>query len=312
MQLNSARSRGLALIAIALTSAVLGATVTGQVFAYKMKTMDHASVAALPVKPEKPEIETTTVLVAARPLRFGDIMDASAVREMKWIAGEEPAGSFRTLADLTAAGEPRQVLTAIEPDEPILTAKVTGPGEQAKLAAVVEEGMRAITVSVDEILGVAGFVYPGDRVDVTLTRNTKAGDPLSSRSDVLLQDVKVLAIDQMADERLEKPSVSRAVTLEVNPEMAQKLVLGQSIGKLSLLLRPAGSAHKAKTLPVLVTDLSGDTPGRSPVINVIRGTRGTPAKGAAAEPSAADTTAPATAQNTTPEPASDAAGAPRE
>ncbi len=272
LRLDSARSRGLALAAIALTSAVLGATVTGQVFAYKISKMETASLVALPAQPEKPAIEMSTVVVATQPLRFGDKLDSSNLREMKWIAGSEPQGSFRTIAEITAEGEARNVLGAIEPDEPILAAKITGPGERATLAAVVTDEMRAITVSVDEILGVAGFVLPGDRVDVVLTRNSKAGDPMSARTDILLQNIKVLAIDQSADDRQDKPAVSRAVTVEVDPAMAQKLVLGQSVGRLSLLLRPAGSAHQAKGAPVMVGDLAGATRNAEPVINIIRGT----------------------------------------
>jgi len=274
LQLNSARSRGLALAAIALTAAVVGATVTGQVFAYKMSKMQTASLVAVPAAPPKPAFEMTTVVVASQPLRFGDKIDTSTIREVKWIAGSEPPGSFKTIAELVANAEPRSVLVPIEPGEPVLAAKMTGPGERAKLAAVVAEGMRAITVSVDEVLGVAGFVLPGDRVDVMLTRNSRAGNPLSSRSDVMLQDVKVLAIDQSADERLDKPSVSRAVTLEVDTLMAQKLALGQSVGRLSLLLRPSGSVHRAQTPAVRVTDLGGAARGDMPVINVIRGTKG--------------------------------------
>ena len=115
--------------------------------------------------------------------------------------------------------------------------------------------MRAQTIPVDEVFGVAGFVLPGDRVDVILTRSLKAGDLSTSQADVLVQNVKVLAIDQKADQRLDAPSISSAVTLEVDSEMAQKLVLGGSIGRLSLTLRAAGSAHRAEVRP--------DIPGRS-------------------------------------------------
>ena len=167
----------------------------------------------------------------------------------------------------------RSVLSAMEIDEPVLAGKITGPGQRATLAALVSEDKRAITVPVDEVFGVAGFVLPGDRVDVMLTRNTRSGDPLSSQADVLLQDLRVLAIDQVADDRLEQPSVSRAVTLEVDPAMAQRLVLGASVGRLSLILRPTGVDDKHKTAPVTVSDLTGQVKS-SGTINIIRGSKG--------------------------------------
>jgi pilus assembly protein CpaB len=95
---------------------------------------------------------------------------------------------FRALSD----GR-RAVLSPIEENEPVLSWKVTGPGERATLSAVVDDGMRAMSVRINDVLGVAGFVLPGDRVDIMLTRD--------NYTDILLQNVKILAIDQIADER---------------------------------------------------------------------------------------------------------------
>ena len=132
------------------------------------------------------------------------------------------------------------MLTAIEANEPILSSKITGPGQRATLSAMIADGMRAVTIRVNDVEGVAGFVLPGDRVDVALTRQ---GDKSASTStDVVLQNVKVLAIDQIADERADKPSIARAVTLEVDTNSAQKLALASPVGTLSLMLRKAGEA----------------------------------------------------------------------
>ena len=309
LTLNSSRSRGMALAAIALTAAVVGATVTGQVFAYRMSKMQVASVA--PVEVQKPAIEMSTLVVAAQPLRFGERLDPSMLREIPWVAGSEPAGSFRTIQDMLADNAERSVLRAVEVDEPVLTTKITGPGQRATLAAVVDPNMRAITVPVDEILGVAGFVLPGDRVDVMLTRNSKTGDILSSQSDVLLQDLRVLAIDQVADDRLERPSVSRAVTLEVNPHMAQKLVLGATIGRLSLLLRPAGVADMSKTSPVRVSDLSGAATSKA-TINIIRGSLGAPVREPEPDPAPVASDQAAASHAAVPAPTPRVVGAPVE
>jgi pilus assembly protein CpaB len=112
--------------------------------------------------------------------------------------------------------------------------------------------MRAVTIRVNDVDGVAGFVLPGDRVDVALTRQA---DKVNT-NDVVLQNVKVLAIDQIADERTDKPAIARAVTLEVNATDAQKVALASTVGNLSLMLRRAGEARAAATRRVTLGDLS--------------------------------------------------------
>lgn len=268
LQLSSNGGRIFALGCIALVSGIVGATITGQVFAYKFRNMNAEAV--VKPAPAEPRLETSTVLVATRSLRFGDKVDSAAVRATAWIAGTEPAGSFKTLEEFQAGVDARAALGPIEVDEPILAAKVTGPGERPTLSALVEDNMRALTVPVDEVFGVAGFILPGDRVDVVLTRSLKAGDPSTSQADILVQNVKVLAIDQKADQRLDAPSVSSAVTLEVDTEMAQKLALGGSIGRLSLTLRAAGSPHRAEVGSVSLADLSGGTKRRRNM-TIVRG-----------------------------------------
>ena len=268
MQLSSKLSRVFALGCIALVSGTVGATITGQVFAYRFNNLNKAAI--VQPAPAAPQIAMSTVLVATRTLRFGDKVDGSTVQATKWIAGTEPEGSFTTLEDFTAGVEARAALGPIEVGEPILAAKVTGPGQRPTLSALVEDNMRALTIAVDEVFGVAGFVLPGDRVDVMLTRSLKAGDRSTSQADVLVQNVKVLAIDQQADQRLDAPSVSSAVTLQVDSEMAQKLALGGSVGRLSLALRAAGSAHRADVGSVSLADLTSDVTRRR-TMTVIRG-----------------------------------------
>ena len=201
-------------------------------------------------------IETQTIVVASRPLRFGAELSASSLRELAWPENAVPAGAFAKISDLMAAGR-RVVLTAIEANEPVLSSKVTGPGQRATLSAMIADGMRAVTIRVNDVDGVAGFVLPGDRVDVSLTRQAEK----VNTNDVVLQNVKVLAIDQIADERADKPSIARAVTLEVNSMDAQRVALAATVGTLSLMLRRAGEAKAAETRRVLLGDLSnGGTP----------------------------------------------------
>jgi pilus assembly protein CpaB len=193
-----------------------------------------------------------TIVVATRALRYGDLLQNQNLKEIPWPGGAQiPAGSFRTRDEVLKGGE-RYVMSAIETDEPLLAWKITGPGQRATLSAALTEGMKAVTIRVDDILGVAGFVLPGDRVDILLTRS---GDD-QTFVDVLLQGVKVLAIDQIADDRRDKPAVVRAVTFEVTTQEAQKLTLAATIGKLSLALRNVASAQAQQYRRVTVKDLT--------------------------------------------------------
>jgi pilus assembly protein CpaB len=135
------------------------------------------------------------------------------------------------------------VLSPIEPNEPVLSWKITGPGERATLSAVVDEGMRAMSISISDVHGVTGFVLPGDRVDFMLTRD--------GYTDILLQNIRILAIDQRADQ----PTSGRTATVEVNTIDAQKLTLAQTAGTLSLALRAAGSVEAAAPRRITMSDL---------------------------------------------------------
>jgi pilus assembly protein CpaB len=204
----------------------------------------------------KKQITTQMIVVASKSLRFGSELGSTSLSEMPWPQDSVPAGAFSSIAELTAGGR-RVVLTAIEANEPVLASKITGPGQRATLSAMIADGMRAVTIRVNDVEGVAGFVLPGDRVDVTLTRQGEArgSEKNSSTNDVVLQGVKVLAIDQMADERADKPSIARAVTLEVDATDAQRVALASQIGTMSLMLRRAGEATAADTRRVTISDL---------------------------------------------------------
>jgi pilus assembly protein CpaB len=199
----------------------------------------------------KKPLATQTLVVASKPLRFGAELGAMSLREVPWPEEAVPAGAFAKIADLTATGR-RVVLTAIETNEPILSSKITGAGQRATLSAMLADGMKAVTIRVNDVEGVAGFVLPGDRVDVVLTRHQ---DKNVAAADVVLQNQRVLAVDQLADERTDKPSVAKAVTLEVDTASAQKLALAASIGSLSLMLRKAGEAAVETTRRITLSDL---------------------------------------------------------
>ena len=230
----------------------------------RMKSLEAQRKAAPPAR---------TIVVAAKSMRFGEELVASAMREVEWPEGALPAGSFGKIADLTKGK--RIVLAAIEPNEPVLAAKVTGPGQRATLSAMLGEGMKAVTVRVNDVQGVAGFVLPGDHVDVLLTRT---GEKNSAVTDVVLQDARVLAIDQVADERTDKPSVAKAVTLEVNVTDGEKISLASTVGTLSLLLRKAGELVDADARRVTSADLGKSSAPTEEshfvTIGVFRGSKG--------------------------------------
>ena len=207
----------------------------------RLKSIDAQRKAAPPAR---------SIVVASKPLRFGDELTSAALREMPWPENALPAGAFGKIADLTSAK--RVVLMPIDTNEAVLAAKITGPGQRATLSAMLSDGMKAVTIRVNDVEGVAGFVLPGERVDVVLTR---AGEKNNAINDVVLQNVRVLAIDQLADQRADKPAVVKAVTLEVDPTDGQKVALAATVGTLSLLLRKAGDVVSADTRRVTTRDL---------------------------------------------------------
>ncbi|WP_214474163.1 Flp pilus assembly protein CpaB [Mesorhizobium sp. dw_380] len=206
-------------------------------------------------------VQASTVVVAAVPLKFGDPLSADKLREIAWPAGAIPAGSFKTTKEALAGEGTRQALQAISVNEPILATKITGPGQRATLSAVLGDGMKAVSIRVNDVLGVAGFVFPGDRVDILLTRTVR-GDEGADKSfvDVLLQSMKVLAIDQVADVSKDSPTVVKSVTLEASTKDAQKLTLAAGAGQLSLALRQAAASKGETTERVTLSDLTGETP----------------------------------------------------
>lgn len=232
----------------------------------------EARLKSLDALAQRKPVSTQTMVVAARPLRFGNELNHTALREISWPEGALPAGSFTTAQELLAGGR-RVVLAAIEPNEPVLASKITGSGQRATLSAVIGPGMKAVTIRVNDVDGVAGFVLPGDRVDILMTRQL---EKTAATNDVVLQNARVLAIDQVADERTDKPSVVKAVTLEVDITGAQRISLASQVGSLSLALRKAGDSDAMNTRLITLADLvntkqaDASDPGTHSTVSVIR------------------------------------------
>lgn len=214
--------------------------------------------------------EAHTIVVAKQPLRYGVELTAAMLDEVAWPSEKVPAGAFSKIGDVLAGGS-RVVLAAIETHEPLLGLKITGPGQRATLSALVGPGMKAVSIRVNDVEGVGGFVLPGDRVDVALTRQIDKGQ---ATTEVVLQNRRVLAVDQSADERVAKAAVAKSVTLEVETVEAQKVWLASSVGNLSLLLRKAGETDQARTRKVTLDDLTTAGPvakrGMTTTVSVTR------------------------------------------
>ncbi len=198
----------------------------------------------------KDRVPLTKIVVARRDLFLGDKLKSGNVEERDWPTHAVPAGTFKSLDKLIE--DKRVVLRSITANEPILAKKITGKGGRASLSAVISKTMRAVTIRVNDVLGVAGFVLPGDHVDILLTNSKNKSRPYTN---IMLQNIKVLGIDQDANQQNDKPKLVRAVTIEVTPQQAQKLALAPKVGSMSLALRNMVNVAATRSRVIDVADL---------------------------------------------------------
>lgn len=178
-----------------------------------------------------------SVVVATKQFQFGEPIMAEDLKIVSWPKDSMPEGTYSTIDDAIGNGE-RKAIKSIEANEPVLSVKLTGENGKAGLAGIISAGMRAVTIPVDNVKGVGGFVQPGDRVDIVFTqRDRKTGQ---QSANIIMEAVKVLSVDQQAGSRSDAPKVAKTVTLETNSDGAQQLALASDVGRLSLLLRGAG------------------------------------------------------------------------
>jgi pilus assembly protein CpaB len=197
---------------------------------------------------------TTKVAVATAPMAYGVDVTPDKVRFVDYPNASIPPGAFTTPAALMPPGQKRVALMSIAVNEPILASKISGAGQGASIAALLPDGMRAASVRINDVSGVAGFVQPNDSVDVLITRTIQ--DDLNTQlTDVLLLNVRVIAIDQQSKNADGTPKVAKTATLEVNPIDAQKLALAQQVGDLGLVLRKPGEQDNPVVETVSMNDL---------------------------------------------------------
>jgi pilus assembly protein CpaB len=195
------------------------------------------------------------IAVASLPLAYGADITPDKVKFVNYPATSLPPGTFRSMTELLPQGKRRVALRPILVNQPLLAADLSGEGQNASIAALLPDGMRAATVRINDVSGVAGFVKPNDTVDVLITRQPIGGAAGAQQvTDVLLQNIRVIAMDQDAAGADGKPVLSRTATLEVTPVDAQKLALGQQLGQLSLVLRKPGEEQNIPSVETVSLD----------------------------------------------------------
>ncbi|VVE02255.1 Flp pilus assembly protein CpaB [Pandoraea terrigena] len=201
----------------------------------------------------------TSVAVAAGDVGLGQPINAELIKMTNWPADSIPAGAFHDPKLLDG----RVARVGMQRGEPILESKLAPQGTRGGLSAVIGEGKRAITVRVNDVVGVAGFALPGNYVDVIVnTSETERKGPADqSISKIVLEKILVLAVAQQVSRDDTAPKVVNAVTLEVTPDQAEKLDLARSVGTLSLVLR-----NQVDRAPLVTTGATKMTLLNEPVV----------------------------------------------
>lgn len=196
----------------------------------------------------------TPIVVAATDIPIGSTIAPDMVRLTAWPDDARPEGAITD----AATAHNRVLVAAVQKGDPIVARRLAPVGSKGGLTAIVAPGKRAITVRVNDVVGVAGFALPGTYVDVLV--NTQLGhdsNKQESISKIVLERILVLAVAQDVERDATKPQVTNAVTLEVSPEQAELLDLARSVGSLSLVLRNQAESQSVVTSGVTKEELLG-------------------------------------------------------
>ncbi len=222
------------------------------------------------------QANTSPVVVAALEIPFGQKIAPSHLKTVGWPNENLPGGVYKDVAEV----EGKIANQRIYAGEPLIQGRIVDQGVGSTLSAIITPKMRAVTVRVDDVIGVAGFLLPGNRVDVIATREQ---DNRRAYTETILENLKVLAVDQTATPEEDKPVVVRAVTLEMHPDQVERLTKATAEGKLQLALRnPTDDTQvvkaEEKPVPVAAAPVVAAAPRKRPriytsAITVIRGTK---------------------------------------
>jgi pilus assembly protein CpaB len=212
---------------------------------------------------QQASLNTTKIVVASTDINLGTRLTPEMLKQSDWPSESIPKDSFTDPKLL----DTRVARVTLQRGEPFTESKLAQRGATGGLSAVVAEGKRAMTVRVNDVIGVAGFALPGNYVDIlvsTQDEDNKSAEKDKNISKLVLERILVLAVAQEASQSDTKPKVVNAVTLEVTPEQAEKLDLARSVGQLSLVLR-----NQVDNTPTLTTGATKQTllysPASTPV-----------------------------------------------
>ena len=197
--------------------------------------------------------DITQVVVARTEISLGQRLAPEMLKLVDWPKNSLPPGAHLSTEKLDG----RVLKAGLQRGEPVLEAKLAPQGTQGGLSAVISEGKRAITVRVNDVIGVAGFALPGNYVDI-IVNTQKDGERINhdqNISKIVLEKILVLAVAQEVSRDETKPRVVNAVTLEVTPEEAEKIDLARSVGSLSLVLRNQVDPNPIRTAGITKNDL---------------------------------------------------------
>jgi pilus assembly protein CpaB len=226
----------------------------------------YRAVQAIPVR--EVEVKSYYVAVANKSLPVGTLLTTSDVKLVAWPASSPVAGSFSTAEEIAARG----LITPVAENEPITANKLAAKEAGGGLPPTITAGMRAISVKVNEVIGVAGFVVPGTRVDVVVTLSRREGESLSR---VVVSNVQVLTAGTKFDQEQAKdgkPVPSTVVTLLVTPEDAERIALASAEGSIMLTLRNPLDTNPTETKGTRLASLMG-APDPPPVTKVVQGVK---------------------------------------
>jgi pilus assembly protein CpaB len=203
----------------------------------------------------KQAVAVEKVVAASENIPIGTTINDKLLKIVDWPKANLPPGTFQTTEQVAG----RIALQSFSPGDPIVESKLVPKEAPAGILSFkIPEGHRAITVGVDQVAGVAGFINPGNLVDVVIT-TTPPGAKLAL-SKIVLQNVPILAIGQIVDQKEGKPVLVPTVTMDVTPEDAEKLAIAGAQGRLQLVLRRIGDKEEVKTVGATILKvLSGAT-----------------------------------------------------
>jgi pilus assembly protein CpaB len=247
---------------------LIAALLAGGTAVLVRSSLNRQPVVATTPAPLTPPAPQKTVLVAAVAIARGQILRSGDLTWRPWpesalapdyiVSGAEPQKSF-------AGWVAREPFTA---GEPIVKAKIVAPGDHGFLAAVLDPGMRAVSIAVDPTSDVSGFILPGDRVDVLVNLTSTEGSGQRRAAETVVRGVRVIAVDQRPDSKDGQPVVARTVTLEVTSKQSEIVALAGDMGKLSLSLRSLAETSSGKMAALVATGASAGTSSAAPADSI--------------------------------------------